>query len=227
LSVLFQASDVVELRILDASTPSYRTPHIESGYFDDWPKLARAAASIETAKGWYVTINPVNPALLSRAANRIRPAGKNPLTSDGDILRRRWLPIDLDAKRPSGISATDAEHWAALDLARAIRDALSADGWPEPFFADSGNGAHLGYRIDLPADDDGLVERCIKALAVRFATTGDGVGIDTAVHNASRIWKLYGTPARKGDSTSERPHRLASLLAVPESNGTAACRVRV
>ena len=40
--------------------------------------------------------------------------------------------------------------------------------------------------------------------------------VDTANHNAARIWKLYGTMSRKGDSTPERPHRRARLLAVPD-----------
>ena len=35
-------------------------------------------------------------------------------TSDHDILRRRFLPLDFDAVRPSGISSTEAEHEAAL-----------------------------------------------------------------------------------------------------------------
>ena len=40
--------------------------------------------------------------------------------------------------------------------------------------------------------------------------------VDLKVFNAARIWKLYGTKACKGDNTTERPHRLAKLLAVPE-----------
>ena len=39
----------------------------------------------------------------------------------------------------------------------------------------SGNGVHLFYRIDLPADDGGLVERALQTLAARF--NGDGVKI--------------------------------------------------
>ena len=50
---------------------------------------------------------------------------------------------------------------------------------------------------DLPADDGGIVERILKALASRFDT--DAVTIDTAVFNPSRITKVYGTVAKKGD----------------------------
>ena len=119
--------------------------------------------------------------------------------------------------RPAGISSTNEEHQAALDFASTIRDHLAAIGWPEPILADSGNGAHLLYRIDLPAEDGALVERCLKALAARFGAMSDRVDIDTAVHNPARIWKLYGTPACKGDSTADRPHRMARLLAVPST----------
>ncbi len=90
----------------------------------------------------------------------------------------------------------------------------SGVGWPEPILADSGNGAHLLYRIDLPANDDGLVKRVLEGLAFRFDDAE--VRVDTTTHNPARIWKLYGTLAAKGDDTDERPHRLARLTYVPE-----------
>ena len=40
--------------------------------------------------------------------------------------------------------------------------------------------------------------------------------VDTSTFNPARIVKLYGTPARKGDSMPDRPHRLARLLDVPK-----------
>jgi hypothetical protein len=53
----------------------------------------------------------------------------------------------------------------------------------------------------------------LLALAQRFDT--DAVKIDRAVFNASRICKVPGTVARKGDNTKDRPHRRARLLEVP------------
>ena len=79
--------------------------------------------------------------------------------------------------------------------------------------ADSGNGYHLLYRIDLPAADGGLVERVLKSLAARF--DNEHVKIDQSVYNPARICKLPGTMARKGDHTEARPHRRAKLLEVP------------
>jgi hypothetical protein len=217
LRLILEAGQVTELRALDAVTPADRRPHVESGYFDDPEKLARAVAGIAHAKGIYLVPKPVNPALLARAVNKLRPAPKGESTQDGDILRRRWLPIDTDPVRPSGIASTDAEHRAALDRAAAIAAALAAEGWPSPIGADSGNGGHLLYRIDLPAGDGGLVQRCLQALAARF--DDDAVKVDQSVFNPARIWKLYGTTAGKGDAEAAaigRPHRLARVLTAPD-----------
>lgn len=216
MSTLFQPGAVVELRVLDARTATFRNPHVESGYFDDWSHLADAVGDIAAAKGVYVTLNMVNPALPARAANRIGPAGRDPLTGDRDVIRRRWLPLDFDPVRPAGISASDEEHTHALACARMVKQELVANGWPAPVVADSGNGAHILFAVDLPADDAGLVERCLAALAGRFDARMSGVVIDPANHNPARIWKLYGTRACKGDSTAERPRRMARLLEVPE-----------
>jgi hypothetical protein len=207
LDVLAPVRSVVEMRMPKTSKRTI------SGYYDDWAALARDAAGWDTqAPGIYVTLNPINPALLARSRNRAIPFCDT-TTADGDVIARRWLPIDCDPARPSGIPSTDAEHEAALARAAAIRDALTARGWPAPIEADSGNGAYLLYRVDLPADDGGLTARCLEALA--FAWDDGAVAIDRSVHNPARIWKLYGTVARKGDGTTERPHRLARLLDVP------------
>ena len=206
---------VTELRALDAVVTDERWPHTVSGYFDDPDKLAEAVGAIKSAKGIYFVPNPVNPALLARANNRIRKAAKGESTQDIDVMHRHWLLVDVDAQRPSGISATDAEHEAAIERARTIYGHLKREGWPDPIAADSGNGAHLLYRIDLPTDDGGLVQRCLAALARRF--DADGVSVDQTVFNPARIWKLYGTVARKGDDTPERPHRMAKVLNKPET----------
>ena len=206
---------VTELRALEATTAADKYPHTAAGYFDDADKLAAAVGVIVAAKGIYFIPNQVNPALLARANNRLRKAPKGESTQDTDILRRRWLLIDVDALRPSGISATDAEHEAAIDHVRGIFAFLRDEAWPDPIAADSGNGAHLLYRIDLLADDGGLVQRCLQALAQRFDDSA--VHIDQSVFNAARIWKLYGTTACKGDDTPDRPHRMARILSHPDT----------
>ena len=222
LQFLAPAGGVFEVRALGDRTAS--------GYFDA-DHLEQAAKAIEaldaagTYSGIYVTLNPVNPALLSRRSNRIetRLGLKEATTADADIIRRQWFPVDIDPKRPSGIGSSDAEHAAALEVAGNVAGFLSEFfGFPAPVRADSGNGGHLLYRIDLPNDDEGrsLIERCLKGLGAAFdrSPTEDrpGVEIDQTTFNAARIWKLYGTVARKGDNTSERPHRRARIIEAPE-----------
>ncbi len=211
LGLLLAPGSVAELRALGADG------RISSGYFDSPERLADAVEPMDAAGGYrgiYVTLNPVDPALLARRANRVEPRlGRgDATTADGDIVRRRWLPIDIDPFRPSGVSATADEHAAAIALAEGIRDALGAEGWPAPVVADSGNGAHLLYRVDLPNDDasTALVKGVLAALDTRFST--EFAKVDTANFNAARIWKCYGTVSRKGDSTTDRPHRRSAIL---------------
>lgn len=215
LRLWFQAGDVFEVRVLDAVSADYRREHIESGYFDyeHISAVPEALKRLLSFRGVYVTVNPVNPDLLARAVNRLRPAGRNPTTADTDIVRRRWLLIDCDPKRSSGVSSTKAEHESALAKAREIRDGLSSLGWPDPIMTDSGNGAQLMYRIDLPADDGELVRRVIGEIA---KASSEQVAIDTSVHNPARIWRLPGTMNCKGDSIPERPHRMARILEEPQ-----------
>jgi len=206
---------VVELRALDAVEASWKRPHTLSGFFDDMSLLAAAAAAIPYAAGIYITLNPVDPALISRCYNRVQGQDKTGgTTSDSDILRRRALPIDLDAVRKAGISSSDAEHDQAIAVARRVRADLTAAGWPAPLVADSGNGGRALYRIDLPVDDKGLVKRALAALALRYNSAL--VEVDQSLFNPARIDKLYGTPVRKGDNTNARPHRLARILEAPD-----------
>jgi hypothetical protein len=208
IEVLFEPGDVVELR-------AFKDRTAVSGYFDDHEELVEEATKLD-GRGFivYVTLNPVQPALLARAQNKIKTYPKA-TTSDADILRRRWLPVDLDPVRPADVSATDEEKKAALGKARELRDYLKEQGWPEPLVADSGNGYHLIYRVDLPNDRESLelVKGVLEALAFKFSD--ETVEVDTTTCNAARIWKLYGTTARKGDDTEKRPHRVSRFLEAP------------
>ncbi len=214
LSVLSRPGQVIEVRVLAENGT-------HSGYFTDFEALARQVEALDcdpAVHGCYVTLNEVNPALLSRRANRIKMhlSRGDATTGDADIIRRRWLPIDIDPVRPSGVSSTNAEHTLALAKADEIAGWLAGIGFPDPVRGDSSNGAHLLYRIGLPNDEQStkLVKAVLSTLDTLFSDTG--VSIDTANYNAGRIWKLYGTVTRKGDDTTERPHRRSRLLSVPE-----------
>ncbi len=209
--------ELYELRILDCVDNPQYPPFTMFGYFDSkhLDDMAKAALRwTPKAAGVYVTMNPVNPDLLARAANRVIRAGRDTKsTSDGDIVARRRLTIDFDPDRPAGISATDEEKVFASQVAWMVRSDLHVLGWPEPIEADSGNGYHLNYAVDLPADDGGLVERFLQALSAKYTTPT--VKVDTSLFNPSRIIKLYGTWSRKGDPVPTRPHRLAMITSRP------------
>ena len=215
LSILIRDADqVFEVRALDVKDPRGFSYEL-SGYFDDQDKAAAEIAKVTGAAGIYITLNQIDPALLARSANHLGKAKKGQATSDTHVKRRVWLLIDLDPQRPSGVSATDEEHHAALLKTQAVRRWLSLQGWPDPVMADSGNGGHLLYAIDLPAKDDHLIENVLKAIALYH--DDDRIKIDLSVFNPARISKLYGTKVSKGDSTKDRPHRLAHLLEVPSA----------
>ena len=216
LQLILLPGQVTELRALEAQKRGHSRIATWSGFFDHdhIEAMADAALSLQQAKGIYFTPNPCNRDLLARAANKIKSAQKNAGTKDHEILKRHWLLIDCDPQRLQGISSTDREHDAAIQKARGIAQTLQELGWPMPIIADSGNGAHLLYRIEVPADDAGLIQRCLGALAQRFDDSA--VTIDRSVFNPARIWKLYGTVAAKGDSTPDRPHRLSKILQAPD-----------
>lgn len=213
LKLLFRPGDIVELRV-----PKTVRDGTVSGYFNNFDALMESAIEQDRkrAPAVYVTLNEVDPVLLSRAVNRAKSRAAV-TTSDDNINRRKWFLIDADPERAAGISSNDAEHLAALERVRAIRKCLAGEGWPEPILADSGNGGHLLYPVDLPNDATTtvMINRCLRAIKERWSD--EVVGIDTTVGNAARITKLYGTVARKGDHTDLRPHRLSSILEAPEA----------
>ena len=210
--LIMEPGFVYELRI-----PKAGREKTISGYFDDPLKLARCAAELDEAgkyAGIYITLNPCNPALLARCCNRVRPFAEV-TTADRDILKRRWFLIDFDPKRPAGVSSTDTEHGRSISTACGVWDDLRRAGFGDPVVADSGNGAHLLYRLDLPNDQGttDLLQRVLSGIAARCAPTD--IDVDLTVYNAARICKLYGTMSRKGDSTADRPHRRSRILEVP------------
>ncbi len=188
------------------------------GFYDDLDALESDAAALDregTAKGIYFTLNPVKRELLMRSRNRLTRGTSGTSAEDADIVKRLVLGIDVDPVRPKDTSATDAAHDAALDRAAEVLSFLRGLGWSVAL-ADSGNGGHLLCRVDLPNDAASLalIKGVLATLAAHFSD--DSVKVDLAVCNASRIWKLYGTTARKGEATDERPHREARLLIVPD-----------
>lgn len=216
---ILSPDQVLEIRALEVEDGRFARNY--SGYFDgsSLDQLATAVVRLGDAKGVYFTPNPVVAPVLARCSHKLKPCKAGAVyTQDSEIARRRWLLVDLDPTRVAGISSSDEEHTAALERAELVQAALTEAGWPEPVRLDSGNGAHLMYRIDEPNDGHSgpthdLITRCLKALEARYSVPA--VKVDQSVHNASRIWKVPYTWARKGEDVPERPHRMGRVLHMP------------
>jgi len=208
LAILFDERAIVELRAFGAFGD------VVSGFYEDHDALARDTAILDrNSYQAYVTLNEIYPASSRRVLNTIVHKVDS-TTADRDIIRRRWLPVDVDPVRPSGTSSTRQEKWAAYLRTKEIRDYLRGHGWREFVAADSGNGFYLLYPMELPNDEKSryIAKVALEGLAELF--DDEKVKVDTTVHNASRLVRLYGTMARKGEDTPKRPHRRSRLLKV-------------
>ncbi len=144
-----------------------------------------------------------------RALARVRTTVK-----DRDIVAYTLFPVDVDPVRePRHLPASDPEKAAAREVAEAIRAWLGEHG-VRSLLADSGNGHHLLVPLTRAAGEE--VPRAardahdlLRLLDRRFST--EAAKVDTAIANPSRIFKLYGTLAVKGEPTADRPHRWAGI----------------
>ncbi|MER2544787.1 MAG: hypothetical protein ABTS16_15265 [Candidatus Accumulibacter phosphatis] len=108
LAALYPPDAVIELRSFAKGRK--RT---DSGYFDGEHRQAlaeHAALLNRTGATVYVTLNPIDPQLLSRYANRIE-SGAAATTTDGQVTGRRWLLLDFDPTRPT--QARPMRNWKA------------------------------------------------------------------------------------------------------------------
>ncbi len=213
LGVLFQPGDTVELRCI--------ADRVVNGYYRNPDKLAVDACSlngdITPQHNIYTCLNPVDPQLYGRRADQYAYACKGEGVKDQDIICRRWLLLDIDPVRPSGVSATSGQRAAALQVAKAVYRYLQQLNLPAPVVADSGNGQHLLLRLaDLPntAEVRWASEQFLRHLHDRHSN--ELAHVDQTTFNAARISCLYGTIKRKGTDLPEQPHRLSKLLAVPD-----------
>lgn len=209
LKMITRKGDVIETRIL-------RTDRgIVSGYYDDFEKLVKDVLPYNGLENIYITINPVKRSVMARSYNHLIPYAKC-TTSDAEIERRQNFFIDIDAKRPAGVSATDEEKEEARKVMANVRNFLVKEiGFCDGLVFDSGNGYHLIFAIDLPNNDEikNLLKMALKVLDGMFSN--EKAEVDVTTYNAARITKLYGTIACKGDCTDDRPHRWSDRAYIP------------
>ena len=210
--VFGKAGSLVEVRVIDNRGKIY------SGYFKSVDAIINAIRPYDKMPVQiYFTLNEINDGCYSRVQHDkiVMVSSKEPTTGDNDIDRRRFVLIDLDPKRPAGVSSTNEELEHAHRMAVVVYRFLITQGFSEPIICKSGNGYHIVIPCDMPSDDETkeVVSKFLKSISMIF--TDDRVDIDEKVYNASRICKLYGVTAKKGENTQERPWRQSEIIKVP------------
>ena len=164
----------------------------------------------------YFTINSINPDCYGRPQrDRIMPRVKN-TTTDGEIISREWVFLDLDSKRASGVNATEEQLSNAKKKANEVYKFLKDNGFYDPIVICSGSGVHLYLRCALlPSEENNaLVKRFTQAMSMLFSD--EQVEVDEKVFNLGRIARVCGYYNRKGtNSDKDRPQRLCEFVRVP------------
>lgn len=203
--------DLFEVRFVDGKWNS-------AGVFRDADTLIDAMkhARIKAGANAYMTLNRLNEACYARNHRDMFIEYMSPTVGDNDIDGYCWLLVDVDPIRPTGTSSTAEQLTRSREVAGNIFHWLKNHGWNDPIVCHSGNGTHLLYPIRLSniMENRQKVQNTLKMLGMLF--TDEQMDIDQKVFNPARICKLYGTVAKKGANTKERPHRLSKILRVPE-----------
>ena len=209
------SSKLVEIRLLGKNTYSGYFTNIDTLIAQLRPLLDHNNYQYYGAMQAYFTLNEVNEDLYSREQRDVFVKKPKSTTTDGDIVRRRFVLIDLDPQRSAGISASNEEFEKAHMKCVDVYKYLLANGFKEPIITVSGNGYHCYVPCDMPNDDEHneLIKKFLQSLSNIFG--GDDVEVDEKVFNPARIDKLIGTWAKKGADSNERPWRISKILKVP------------
>lgn len=209
------SSKLVEIRLLGKNTYSGYFTNIDTLIAQLRPLLDHNNYQYYGAMQAYFTLNEVNEDLYSREQRDVFVKKPKSTTTDVDIVRRRFVLIDLDPQRSAGISASNEEFEKAHMKCVDVYKYLLANGFKEPIITVSGNGYHCYVPCDMPNDDEHneLIKKFLQSLSNIFG--GDDVEVDEKVFNPARIDKLIGTWAKKGADSKERPWRISKILKVP------------
>ena len=176
----------------------------KQAFMDRTVRLNRAGYNI------YTCFNRISPDFTGDRLNGLA-------VKDADIVRRRFLLVDVD-RANTGAPATTDELDEIFQFAGQIEREYFFSKGLDPITVNSGNGAHIYIPIDLPNDEASKLQcqKTLQALAAKYDTPT--VKVDTSVFNAGRITKVPGSIARKGlevedpNELEERRYRMAYFV---------------
>lgn len=188
-----------------------------SGYFTDPKTMIDAIRPYASDYSVYFTINSINPDCYGRPQkDKILPRVKN-TTTDGEIIGRDFVLLDLDSRRATGVNATEEQLNCAKKKANEVYKFLKDNGFYAPIVICSGSGVHLYLKCALlPSEENNkMIKRFTQAISMLFSD--DKVDIDEKVFNLGRIARVCGCYNRKGsNSDKERPQRMCHFVKVPD-----------
>ncbi len=203
-----------EIRII-LSNPRLKNRYVGktvSGYYTNYDQAAKDISQYDQHGSVYCSLQPCDLTLIRRSKNHLTENAKD-TTSDNQIITYKWILLDLDPIRPTQTSSSDQELQLSIDLLSRIDQELFSELGISIHHGLSGNGIHGLIPIETQlsvSKTSSLVKELLEMLAEKYSN--DQVAVDTSVSNPSRITKVLGTKAIKGDDIEEAPHRRSLWL---------------
>jgi hypothetical protein len=217
---------VTELRIIN--------PNTYVAYTDNDEATVQLALKAGKAPGIYIGVQPRPLEFFDHAPNCWRPALAKPdsncaTDADNEFITAYFLDIDVvSGVRAQGHPASEKELQESF---RAAELNIRVNGFMEnAAIGCSGNGHYVIIPIiPIQIDSTDIAEKfrlfchnCTQEIKGQL----NGVKIDP-VYNLSRVMRLMGTINRKGNPTSDRPHRRAHCVTEPNMNRSMALHHRI
>ena len=220
LELIHGGSQAFEIRILVPSTdPKWPRPTIWSGVFNDTTEAYDEIVNFR--QSWSACYFTINCTTLDVTGKISRKTKDIVCTSDSDVVARNWLWIDIDPIRYEGDVWVDSKRPSskeelsiAEDTAKSVARFMQNRGMPEPVLACSGNGWHLLWKcVDGYSVSDLSYRRMLVEVASRF--NSPRIDIDLTIDSPGQLCKLYGSLARKGESSESRAFRFSKIVSIP------------
>jgi hypothetical protein len=190
---------------------------IASGYFKNVDNIIAGLQAFPNY-GVYYTINSIKDDCYGRLQCEKFIVKPKQTTTDGDILGRDMVVLDIDPVRCAGVNATEEELGLAKAKANEIYKFLRDNGFYSPIVNISANGVHIKLRCAMKNTEENtlIVKNFLLAMDMMFSD--EKVSVDTSLSNAARILKACGSASNKGNDNpnSDRPRRMAYYVRIPD-----------